>query len=110
MSHDGVHYFSEGYANLADNCVTAIKETVRKSETAPVTSSQQKHFWRGFRSTVGAKLASRSVVAVVTSLVVLTEARTGAGLAGISILIERTRMLITWWMLTICIHVHIYVR
>jgi hypothetical protein len=56
MSHDGVHYLSEGYANLADNCVTAMEETVRKCETAPVDSSQQKHFWRGFRSTVGAKV------------------------------------------------------
>ncbi len=56
MSHDGVHYISEGYANLADNCEVAIKDTVRKSETAPVNSCQQKFFWRGFCSPVGAKI------------------------------------------------------
>jgi hypothetical protein len=56
MSHDGVHYISEGYANLAENCAVAIKDMVRKSETASLNSGQQKFFWRGFRSPIGAKI------------------------------------------------------
>ncbi len=60
MSPDGVHYLSEGYGNLVDSCVTATDATVRKNETAPVNTGQPKHFWRGFRSPVGAKICVRS--------------------------------------------------
>jgi hypothetical protein len=55
MASDNVHYLSDGYANLVENCTAALRardtaETVTKS-----SSIASQFFWRGFRSPIGAK-------------------------------------------------------
>ncbi len=55
MAADNVHYLSEGYANLVENCTAAIlaQDMAEMATTANNKASQ--YFWRGFRSPVGAK-------------------------------------------------------
>jgi hypothetical protein len=58
MASDNVHYLSEGYASLVENCTAALQargagETVTKS-----SSKASQFFWRGFRSPIGAKMTA----------------------------------------------------
>jgi hypothetical protein len=57
MAPDGVHYLSEGYANLVAQCASAAAASITKFEVIKTNTSQTKHFWRGFRSSNGAKTA-----------------------------------------------------
>ncbi len=55
MASDNVHFLSDGYANLVENCTAALQargtgETVTKS-----SSKASQFFWRSFRSPIGAK-------------------------------------------------------
>jgi hypothetical protein len=49
---DGVHFIAQGYANMA-NRASATLQTLFAS--APRTRKENTHFWRGFRSPVGAR-------------------------------------------------------
>ncbi len=59
-----------------------------------MTAASKSIFGEAFAARLVQKFVPRSIVAVVISLVVRIEARTGAGLAGNSIRIEETRMII----------------
>jgi hypothetical protein len=55
MASDNVHYLSDGYANLVENCTAAL-QACDTAETATKSSSKvSQFFWRGFRSPIGAK-------------------------------------------------------
>jgi hypothetical protein len=49
---DGIHFTSVGYKNLASRCTVCIKSLL---ESADKEHGQKSFFWRGFKSTVGAK-------------------------------------------------------
>jgi hypothetical protein len=52
---DGVHFIAQGYANLASRA-SATLQTLLAS--APRTRKDSIHFWRGFKSPVGAKIGT----------------------------------------------------
>jgi hypothetical protein len=49
---DGIHFTSEGYQNLADRCTVRIKALLENMEKE---HGHCTFFWRGYKSTVGAK-------------------------------------------------------
>jgi hypothetical protein len=49
---DGVHFIAQGYANLASRASATLRTLLA---SAPRTRKESTHFWRGFRSPVGAK-------------------------------------------------------
>jgi hypothetical protein len=53
-SADGVHYLAEGYRNLVKSCLAAAAVTKLRVGEHPLRP-QSIHFWRGFRSPVGAR-------------------------------------------------------
>jgi hypothetical protein len=57
MAPDGVHYLSDGYANFVSQCASAAAASFTKTDVSRTNQSQTKHFWRGFRSSIGAKTA-----------------------------------------------------
>jgi hypothetical protein len=52
---DGVHFVTQGYANMAGRA-SATLQTMLTS--APRTKRESTHFWRGFKSQVGARSLS----------------------------------------------------
>jgi hypothetical protein len=52
---DGVHFIAQGYANLASRASATLRTLL---VSAPRTRKESTHFWRGFRSPVGAKAAT----------------------------------------------------
>jgi hypothetical protein len=54
---DGVHFIAQGYANMA-NRASATLQTLLAS--APRTRKENTHFWRGFRSPIGARTGTHA--------------------------------------------------
>jgi hypothetical protein len=59
MAADNVHYLSEGYANLIDSRKAAIVAHDKADATIKANTKASQHFWRGFRSPVGAKTCTK---------------------------------------------------
>jgi hypothetical protein len=55
---DGVHFFDDGYRNIAERCIACIS-TMLSEDCKPTCSEKPTvHFWRGFRSSRGLLLPS----------------------------------------------------
>jgi hypothetical protein len=51
---DGVHFTRVGYVNIVKNCVTCFSTIAERDVSSTSVVSQRTHYWRGFRSRVGA--------------------------------------------------------
>jgi hypothetical protein len=74
MVSDNVHYLSEGYANLVENCTAALQAQGMAEMAAKSNNKASQFFWRGFRSPVGAKAPAMPVIALGTGF---TQGRQG---------------------------------
>jgi hypothetical protein len=58
---DNIHFTAEGYANIARHILSAQRPARSTTHTAPAQQSEaKKHYWRGFRSSVGANSSEGS--------------------------------------------------
>jgi hypothetical protein len=51
---DGVHFTRVGYLNIVKNCETCFSTIAERDASSSSVVSQRTHYWRGFRSRVGA--------------------------------------------------------
>jgi hypothetical protein len=51
---DGVHYTRTGYVNFVKNCVTCFSTLAARDVSMASADRHRTHYWRGFRSAVGA--------------------------------------------------------
>jgi hypothetical protein len=58
MASDNVHYLSEGYASLVENCTAALQAHGTGEVVTKHSSKAVQFFWRGFRSPIGAKMTA----------------------------------------------------
>jgi hypothetical protein len=59
MASDNVHYLSEGYASLVENCTAALRAHGTGEVATNHSSKAMQFFWRGFRSPIGAKVTAK---------------------------------------------------
>jgi hypothetical protein len=58
MASDNVHYLSDGYANLVENCTAALQVRGAAETVTKPSNKASQFFWRGFRSPIGAKMTA----------------------------------------------------
>ncbi len=51
---DGIHFARTGYVNIVKNCVTCFSTIAARDVPSAFADRQRTHYWRGFKSLVGA--------------------------------------------------------